>query len=62
MPAPASNRNDAVICVTAKIRRRRRLPPATRTLLLEIPNPLEVSAEGSRGTKARKTKGELSNG
>ena len=30
-PAPASSRNEAVICVTAKMRSRRLLPPVTRT-------------------------------
>src|SRR5260370_22063698 len=54
-PAPASKRNEAVICVTAKMRRRRRLPPVTRTLLPEIAKPLDASPLGRRGTKARKT-------
>ena len=55
IPAPARSTNDAAICVTAKRRSRRFVPDVMRTLPVERPKPLEASAAGSRGTKARTT-------
>ena len=56
-PAPASSRNDAVICVTAKMRRRRlllpvllRVPPTVRLALIA-----RASARAGAGMNARKT-------
>ncbi len=46
---------DAAICVTAKIRSRRPVPPVMRALPLAWLNPFELSAEGSRGINANKT-------
>jgi len=53
--APASSTNDAAICITAKARSRRFVPPVIRTLPLDRPNPCAVSAEGNRGTNASST-------
>ena len=55
MPAPASSTKDAAICVTAKTRSRRLVLPVIRRLLLDIPNPCDVSADGRRGTNAKST-------
>ena len=55
MPAPASSRNDAAICVTANSCRRRPVPDVMRTLPLATPGPLPESPDGSRGTNARST-------
>jgi hypothetical protein len=46
---------EAAICVTAKIRSRRLVPPVMRTPPLLSPKPCEVQAMGDRGTKARST-------
>jgi hypothetical protein len=60
--APASSTNDAAICVTAKIRWRRRVLPVIRALPFAKLSPLgepddvpDVPEEGKRGTKARIT-------
>jgi len=53
MPAPASSTNDAAICVTAKARSRRLVDPVIRTP--RPASPCGESAEGSRGTNARRT-------
>ena len=55
MLAPASNMNEAAIWVTAKMRKRRLVPPVMRTLLLASVIPLDDSADGRRGTNARST-------
>ncbi len=55
MPAPASRTNDAAICVTANARRRRLVPDVIRRLPFERPRPFDASADGSRGTNARRT-------
>jgi hypothetical protein len=54
-PAPASSTNDAAIWVIANRRRRRFVPDVIRTPPLEMPIPVDASAEGSRGTNARST-------
>ena len=53
--APASRTKHAAVCVTAKIRSRRFVPPVIRTLLPATPRPCAASALGSRGTNARST-------
>src|SRR6266849_7421145 len=51
--APARSTKDAAICVTAKIRWRRLVLLVIRTLPLDRPRPLDVSADGKRGTNAK---------
>src|SRR5216684_1390316 len=51
--APARNTKDAAICVTAKIRWRRLVLLVIRTLPLDRPRQLDVSADGKRGTNAK---------
>src|SRR5229473_585654 len=51
--APARSTKDAAICVIAKIRWRRLVLPVIRALPLDRPRPLDVSADGRRGTKAK---------
>src|SRR5467141_562954 len=53
--APARSTKDAAICVTAKIRWRRLVLLVIRTLPLDRLWPLDVSAEGRRGTNAKIT-------
>src|SRR3954447_20362313 len=53
--APASSTKDAAICVTAKIRWRRLVLPVVRALPLARLRPLDVSADGRRGTNAKIT-------
>ena len=55
MPAPASRRNDAAICVTANIFSRRLVPVVIRTLPLDSPSPRAESEDGSLGTNASST-------
>src|SRR5580692_8338710 len=55
MLAPARSRNEAAICVMAKRRSRRLVPPVMRTLPVARPKPCEEFDEGRRGTKARST-------
>ena len=54
-PAPASNTNDAAICVTANHRSRRLVADVTRTLPPESPSPLVALVDGRRGTNASNT-------
>lgn len=52
-PAPAISTNEAAICVSAKARNRRVVPPVTRGLLFDrLDAP---SADGSRGANASST-------
>jgi len=52
--APANSTKDAAICVTAKIRWRRLVLPVIRAPLDRL-WPLDVSADGRRGTNAKIT-------
>ena len=53
--APASNTNEAAICVTAKARWRRPVLLVMRTLPLARFMPFDALAEGKRGTNAKIT-------
>ena len=53
--APVSSTKDAAICITAKIRWRRFVLPVIRTLPLDRLRPLDVPADGKRGTNAKIT-------
>ncbi len=53
--APARSTKDAAICVTAKMRWRRLVLPVIRGVALNRLWPLDVSADGRRGTYARMT-------
>src|SRR5690348_16518591 len=53
--APASSTKEAAICVTAKIRWRRLVLPVMRAVPLDRLWPLDVSADGRRGTNAKIT-------
>ena len=55
MPAPASSRNDAAICVTANAFSRRLVDPVRRALLPACASPCDASDEGRRGTNASST-------
>ncbi len=55
MPAPASSTNDAAICVTANMRRRRLVAPVIRKPPLVSAKPCLASVLGSRGTNASST-------
>jgi hypothetical protein len=46
---------DAAICVTAKMRSLRFVPPVMRTLPLDSPKLREASDDGKRGTNANST-------
>ena len=52
-PAPASNRKEAVICVTANTLSRRPLPPVTRTPLLVSAEALRRVGRGQSGNKCQ---------
>src|SRR5258707_1230644 len=53
--APAGGTKDAAICVTAKMGWRRLVLPVIRGVALDRLWPLDVSADGRRGTYARMT-------
>ncbi len=53
--APVSSTKDAAICTTAKILWRRLVLPVIRRLPLNRLRPLDVPADGKRGTNAKIT-------
>src|SRR3954453_4763787 len=55
MLAPARSRKDAAICTTAKMRRRRLVPPVIRKLALASAGDCEALAVGRLGTYASRT-------